>query len=105
MPLINLPKKTYKQNKSDKAKDRAKFYNKKQWTKLRLCKLQNEPMCELCKHYDKITPAEDVHHIYGILDRPDLSLDYNNLASLCKECHGKVHNNKNIDNILKELRN
>jgi hypothetical protein len=79
MPTLKKLKEKPRVKTSSNAKERAKFYKSKQWVNLRLCKLQNEPLCELCKLAGRITPATDVHHIKGILERPDLSLDYSNL--------------------------
>lgn len=45
-----------------------------------------------------IRPAEDVHHIVSFMTATDplkrkaLAYDYENLQSLCKECHQKIHN-------------
>lgn len=70
-----------------------KIYNSKQWKQLRNSYITEHPLCEQCLLEDNITPAEDVHHIKpflsGITYNEILSLayDYNNLMSLCKQCH------------------
>ena len=74
-----------------------KFYKSKIWKELRDKKLQEQPICEECLLYDKITPAETVHHILPFSraatdeERWRLFLDYTNLRSLCNACHRKIH--------------
>ena len=62
-----------------------------------------DPLCEVCLLNDKITPAIDVHHIdsfmnYEGLKRVEKAFNSNNLQSICKECHQKLHNTYNTDN-------
>ena len=53
---------------------------------------------------DKVVPSVDVHHITSFMSTTDhlkrIYLAYNpdNLMSLCKECHQKVHNSKACQN-------
>lgn len=48
----------------------------------------------------KDSPAEDVHHIVSFMSTADpskrlaLAYDYDNLMSLCKVCHQRIHNLK-----------
>jgi len=95
MPTLNKPKKTT--TKSDKSKERIAVYATTKWRKLRLSKLMDNPLCEVCLAIDIITPAIDIHHIdsfmnYEGLKRLDKAFNYDNLQSLCKECHQKLHN-------------
>lgn len=63
-------------------------------------KFANDPLCEICMRMEPqvIRPAEDVHHIVSFMSTNDplkrnmLAFDYNNLQSLCKECHQRIHN-------------
>lgn len=104
MPTINKPKKQYQsKNQSQSYKNRQKIYKSKQWKELRAAKLMQNPLCEECLKAGKTTPAADVHHIKSPFNEIDpnkvsqLAYDYNNLKSLCKECHGKLHSkSKNI---------
>ncbi|EEF91931.1 hypothetical protein BACCELL_00400 [Bacteroides cellulosilyticus DSM 14838] len=47
---------------------------------------------------NKTVPAEDIHHIISFMSTDDpqqrlfLAYDYDNLMSLCKQCHQKIHN-------------
>jgi 5-methylcytosine-specific restriction protein A len=102
MPTINKPKK--KNRKEEKGNrydaERRKIYNSERWRRLREWKFANDPLCERCRQKDIITPAEDIHHIISFMSTDDpyrralLAYDYENLMSLCKECHQKVHNEK-----------
>ena len=91
-----LKKSTKQKTKSFNKEDRQKVYQSAKWKKLRSAKLQADPLCEVCLEEDKITPAEDVHHIdsfmnYTGANRLFKAYDYNNLKSVCKDCHGKIH--------------
>jgi len=99
MPTIN--KITKKQpEKTDNQKERAKFYSSVKWLKLRQLKLQNNPVCERCLDYERVSFATQVHHqtpfIQGKTDGEKwaLFLDYDQLQSLCAKCHGELHGGK-----------
>jgi 5-methylcytosine-specific restriction endonuclease McrA len=47
--------------------------------------------CQDCKARGVYAPAEEVHHIAPLLQRPDLALDQSNLVCLCKRCHEERH--------------
>ena len=55
------------------------------------------PLCENCLLNGKITSATEVHHKQIILsgktdtDRYALTLDSNNIMSVCKDCHTRMH--------------
>ncbi|WP_157279097.1 HNH endonuclease [Proteiniphilum acetatigenes] len=59
--------------------------------------MQN-PLCEKCFENGIITAACDIHHIISFVDitdnlrRLEIAYDFNNLQSLCKKCHQKIHN-------------
>ena len=57
------------------------------WQRLRVRKLQADPLCEGCKSQGRVSLAEEVDHIVRIVERPDLRLDMDNLQSLCRPCH------------------
>lgn len=101
MPTINKqPKKKPDYSKRGDNILAAKIYNTPQWKNLRKIKLMNNPVCEMCLNEGKVTPTQEIHHIRPILtgqdesEMMDIAYDYNNLISLCKECHHKIHNNK-----------
>jgi len=72
-------------------------YNSGRWTRLRNLKILNNPLCEECLLKDKIEPAVQVHHIVPFMTGINvaqikwLGFDYNNLQSLCENCHQKKH--------------
>jgi 5-methylcytosine-specific restriction protein A len=74
-----------------------KLINTARWRRLRLKKLQAQPLCECCNNKGKITPATEVHHVTpvesvtGVNQMEDLMFDYNNLMSLCHKCHSDIH--------------
>lgn len=101
MPTIYKPKRKSSVAAGNAyAEERRKIYQTKRWVRLRAVKFANDPLCELCmqKEPSVIRPAEDVHHIVSFMTTTDpikrkaLAFDYDNLQSLCKECHQKIHN-------------
>lgn len=95
MPTIYKPKKN--RPVEGKRKERMVIYNSARWRALRDAKLRDNPLCELCEKGGIVKPADDVHHIQSFMstDDPDarrvLAFDYDNLMSLCDECHSKIH--------------
>lgn len=81
------------------SKDR--LYNKliqsRKWLELRRRKINNNPLCERCAEIGLIVPVAEIHHKRPCeesmtpqeLER--LMYDYNNLQSLCHDCHVEVH--------------
>jgi 5-methylcytosine-specific restriction protein A len=57
------------------------------WRKLRLAKLQADPLCEPCLSKGKTTLATVVHHKKRRDQHPELALDWDNLESRCRPCH------------------
>lgn len=64
------------------------FYTSTRWIRVRLDKLSINPLCEECERHGIVTAADTVHHKQERIDRPDLSLDLDNLESVCRQCHG-----------------
>lgn len=95
MPYIPKPKKP--RPKTPKYGERQDIYNTKRWRELRLSKLSRNPLCEVCKEEGKTTLAEEVHHLVSFLEKKGLerqaiAFDYNNLISVCRNCHiSKFH--------------
>ena len=52
-------------------------------------------LCERCKRDGKLKPAKEVHHKVKLtpsnVNNPTISLNWDNLEALCKECHMKEH--------------
>lgn len=82
---------------SKDTKTKAQYYGQTAWKKLRQRKLQDQPLCELCLARGIVKTATDCHHAIKFFDQftPDLRqtllLDYDNLVSLCEDCHNKIH--------------
>lgn len=74
-----------------------KYYGTKEWHNLRQTKLYDQPLCERCLAYDRVRPATEVHHhrVFGSFpteeERWYWFLNYDNLISLCHECHQYIH--------------
>lgn len=99
MPTINKPqKKMTCQRGNAYSEERRRVYATRRWRSLRLYKLDHSPLCEMCEREGRVRAAVDVHHrvSFMITTDPDrrceLAYDYDNLMSLCKECHQKIHN-------------
>ncbi len=58
-----------------------------QWRKLSVQFRIHNPLCQRCKQSGRATIADDVHHIKPIKSHPSLRLVWDNLMSLCRECH------------------
>jgi 5-methylcytosine-specific restriction protein A len=70
-------------------REARRFYQSPAWRSLRLVKLRRDPLCQDCEGHGRLTPATEVHHELERRDRPDLALDLDNLASLCRPCHNR----------------
>ena len=97
MPTIYKPPKKVRRINNNK-KDKQKYvYNTLRWVNLRIEKLKNNPLCEVCKSKNKITLATQVHHIIFLStgstreELETIGFDYENLKSVCKECHEEIH--------------
>ena len=72
------------------------FYKSKQWQRVRDYVMKRDRMlCQDCLAKGLTVPAEEVHHIIPLqpenITDPSITLDENNLVSLCRECHRKRH--------------
>ena len=72
------------------------FYNSKAWKDTRRNYKQSVGgLCEVCLSNGIIRPAEIVHHKEPLTEKNiqnlDVSLGWNNLQALCRECHAKAH--------------
>lgn len=63
-------------------------YNTQRWKRLRLSKLQAQPLCEQCRQDGITTPANVVDHVQPIRHGGDPFPALDGLASLCASCHG-----------------
>ena len=95
MPTINLKKK-----KREKTLNKFHFqsiYNTPRWKKLRAAKVAENPLCEVCLAAGRVTPTDEVHHVIPLdftMERirlEELAYDWDNLKSVCVECHKHEH--------------
>lgn len=96
MPTIYKPPKAKRSNQNKK-KEIFDFYNCTRWRRLRLAKLADNPLCEICLSKGVIEPTTDIHHIKKFSEGStkeemnELAYSYNNLQSLCSKCHIEIH--------------
>lgn len=68
--------------------------NSARWQRFRQWFRQAHPLCcDPFKHHKRmgqVVAIEQVHHILGLTERPDLAFDEENCAPLCGACHAKV---------------
>lgn len=81
------------------------FYNSKEWQKCREYILKRDNyLCVRCGN-----PAEEVHHIERLspdnIMNPNVTLNEDNLISLCKDCHFAEHKDEKIQGIKQNSNN
>ena len=59
------------------------------WKRIRDAYVQQHPVCELCQRDGRLVTTEEVHHKVPLAEGG--THDRNNLISLCKACHAKIH--------------
>lgn len=74
----------------------VKFYSSTAWKSCReYVKSRDAYICQDCLRRGLYQPAEEVHHITELtpenISDPAISLNPDNLVSLCKECHKARH--------------
>ncbi|WP_017732726.1 HNH endonuclease [Nafulsella turpanensis] len=98
---------------SDKIRIRNhRFYSSAAWQKVRVMKLQHNPLCEECERQGILNPGNEIDHIISITIRWDLRLSWDNLQTLCKPCHSRktmeenkeAMNPKPIDQMARKLK-
>lgn len=75
------------------------IYLSREWRRLRLWKLSQSPVCELCQG---VRVATIVHHRVAIKDGGD-PYAVENLVSLCPECHNRIHGGGNISRAVRSV--
>lgn len=79
------------------AKDYSKrFYKSKAWQYTRDAYAKSAGgLCEECLRKGIYKPGEIVHHKQELtpdnINNPEISLSWDNLELLCRDCHGKAH--------------
>lgn len=72
------------------------FYKSKAWQRVRANYLKmSGGLCENCLKQGIYKAAVEVHHRVHIspenINDPSVTLNYDNLIGLCRECHRKAH--------------
>lgn len=73
-----------------------RFYSSKQWQDCRneYSRMQGH-LCEDCLKRGIYTPGIEVHHIEELtpmnIERPEVTLNFDNLVLLCRDCHKARH--------------
>ena len=72
------------------------FYKSKQWQRCREGYIASvHGLCEDCLKKGVYNPGVIVHHIEHItqanINKPEVTLNFNNLKLVCRDCHAKEH--------------
>ena len=78
-------------NKYERSPDVHKQYGRS-WKRIRDRYARKHPLCERCLAEGRYVAVEEVHHIVPISQGGTNSED--NLMSLCRSCHQKIHHNE-----------
>ena len=75
------------------------FYHSVAWNKTRAAYAKSKGgLCELCLERGLYNPGEMVHHKIKLtqdnINDPSVTLNWDNLQLLCRDCHAKVHSNR-----------
>jgi 5-methylcytosine-specific restriction enzyme A len=79
-----------------------KLYDTARWKRLRLHRLQLEPLCRYCKKLGRVTEANICDHIRPHKGDKDLFYDYANTQSLCKRCHDMHKQREEMGSLKRE---
>lgn len=76
-----------------------KFYKSQAWKTTRAAVFSaRKGLCDLCLKQGLYVPAEIVHHKIPLtpdnINDPNISLNWDNLQLLCRECHARMHDAK-----------
>ena len=82
-------KKTGKRQPNERLVNNQKFYSSRKWRKARSEWIKLEPLCVHCLEEGKHTPGDVVDHKVPVSVDPTLSLDGDNLQTLCHAHHNK----------------
>ena len=85
-----------------------KFYSSKAWKNTRAAYAKSRRnLCELCLEKGLLVPCEIVHHKVELtpenIDNPDVTLNWNNLQCVCRDCHAMIHDRRNLRYKIDEL--
>lgn len=76
------------------------FYWSRKWQREREIYRREHPFCELCLEKGIYVPADLVHHKQELNSETakdaEVSLNFENLQSLCASCHNAIHHKGKI---------
>ena len=72
------------------------FYSSTAWKECRAAYARSKRnQCEICLKDGPYTPCEAVHHKVHLnpvnIADPEVTLNWNNLECVCRDCHAKAH--------------
>ena len=75
------------------------FYTSQAWANTRAAYAKSVGyLCEECAKEGKTVPGEIVHHKIHLtpqnITNPDITLNFQNLEYVCRECHAKIHSRR-----------
>ena len=73
-----------------------KFYKGKKWQEVRAYVWgRDRGLCQRCLEKGILKAGDTVHHIEALtihnIDNPEVSLNPENLVTLCRDCHAAMH--------------
>ncbi|MBQ8737804.1 MAG: HNH endonuclease [Bacteroidaceae bacterium] len=76
-----------------------RFYKSRKWQAVaRTYKKSVGGLCEVCKSKGLIKAGDIVHHKVHIspdnIDDPEITLSWDNLQLVCRDCHAAIHSGK-----------
>ena len=79
------------------------FYHSAAWIRARDYVMTRDfGLCQQCRRKGKITPGNTVHHIIHLtpenINDVSISLNPDNLETLCQDCHAEVHRSQQEPN-------
>lgn len=78
-------------NRYERSPDIHRKYGRA-WKRIRDRYAAAHPLCEMCLKEGRVTSVEEVHHIIPVSKGG--THDPENLMSLCRSCHEKIHHNE-----------
>jgi len=84
------------------------FYKSQAWKDIRDVAIRRDAyLCVDCMKSGKVTPAEEVHHIIPLtpenITDASITLNMDNLVSLCRECHKARHGARQRRYVVDEM--
>ena len=75
------------------------FYNSKAWKRTRESYAKSQRnLCEICLSKGLLRPGEIVHHKVHLtpdnINDPTVTLSFDNLQCVCRECHAEIHDRR-----------